>query len=139
MRTPWVCALGFTLLVVGCTGLASPESPQAASLVRVPAGGPPVLTAWIVNTGGTIHPHWPTTPVNVQSVTQVSIGGVPYAQVHTNSIADYYTTMSQQLINDLNGRPRAATDFRQGHTTAQVGQVVRFGDDIGYNSPACSL
>ena len=77
--------------------------------------------------------------MNVQSVQQISVGGVPYVQVHTNSLADYYTTMTAKLIQELNSRPRAATDFRQGHTTATVGQVVRFGDDIGYNSPACNL
>ena len=77
--------------------------------------------------------------MNVQSVQQISVNGVPYAQVHTNSIADYYTTMTANMIQELNSRPRAATDFRQGHTTATVGQVVRFGDDIGYNSAGCNL
>src|SRR6476620_9601229 len=121
MRIPGARALYIAaLLAGGCLSLVSPSWPRAATLGR-PQGGPPVLTAWIVNTAGTTNPHWPTTQVNVQSVTQVSIGGVPYAQIHTNSIADYYTTMSQQLVDALNGRPRAATDFRMGHTTAQVG------------------
>ena len=99
---------------------------------------PPILTAWIFNTTGQTNPHF-TGPVNVQSVQQISVGGVPYVQVHTNSLADYYTTMTAGMIQELNSRPRAATDFRQGHTTATVGQVVRFGDDIGYNSAGCAL
>jgi hypothetical protein len=99
---------------------------------------PPILTAWILNTTGQTNPHFAGL-VNVQSVQQTSVGGVPYVQVHTNSLADYYTTMTSGMIQELNSRPRAATDFVQGHTTATVGQVVRFGDNIGYNSPACGL
>jgi hypothetical protein len=131
MRRPLV----LFLLLTGSLLLAAGIGP---ALSRAPATDPPILTAWLVNTTGRTNPHF-AGPVDVQSVQQISINGVPYVQVRTNSIADYYTTMTAQMIQELNSRPRAATDFRQGHTTAQVGQVVRFGDDIGYNSPACAL
>src|SRR5436190_12873822 len=99
----------------------------------------PILTAWIINTDGHTNPHWATSPVNVQSATQVTINGAPYVRVQTNRIPDYYTTMTSQLIQELNGRPHASTDFRLGHSTATEGQVVRFGDDIGYSTTRCVL
>ncbi len=135
-------ARGFVIVGGLCMLLTAGASGGMAMRFSTPGGvapNPPILTAWIINTAGTINPHWPGAPINVQSVTQTTINGVPYAQVHTNSIADYQTTMTAQLIQELNGRPRAATDFRLGHTTATEGQVVRFGDDIGYSTLRCSL
>src|SRR5437868_10668094 len=133
-RVLWVRVLFALLLGIGGVSSLGLAAPSPASVATAP-----ILTAWIVNTAGTTNPHWPGVPVNVQAVTQTSIGGVPYAQVSTHSIADYYTTMTGQLIQDLNSRPRASTDFRLGHTTATEGQVVRFGDDLGYNFRPCTL
>src|SRR5690242_13148306 len=134
-----IIALLTTLLILlilpGGVGLASTRGLAPAAVQ--PAD--PILTAWIFNTDGHTNPHWPTTPVDVQSVTTTTVGGVPYAQVHTNSIANYYTAITQQLLQELNSRPHASTDFRLGHTTATEGQIVRFGDDIGYSTTRCFL
>lgn len=138
MRAPRVLVLLVGLAIIFITAIL----PLAAAPWNGRSTGdatPPILTAWVINTTGQTNPHWPGVPVNVQSVSQTSINGVPYAQVQTNRIADYRTTMTQQLIQELNGRPRASTDFRLGHTTATVGQVVEFGDDIGYTLQSCSL
>ncbi|RYG61804.1 YHYH protein [archaeon] len=45
--------------------------------------------------------------------------------------------MSAGDVSTLNNRPKAATDFNSGHTTAVAGQVLTFGEDIGYNSNSC--
>src|SRR5437899_2440725 len=129
-------------LIVGFGGAslafsAAMHKPGAAPPSR--ADTDPILTAWIINTDGHTNPHWSTSPVNVQSVTQITVNGAPYVQVRTNRIPDYYTTMTSQLLQELNGRPHASTDFRLGHTTATEGQVVRFGDDIGYSTTRCAL
>ncbi len=134
-----ILAIAIGLLAI-YSGVIATLFPSALSHGRpIVSANPPILDAWIINTNGTTNPHWPGVPVYVQSVTQTTINGAPYAQVHTNSIADYNTTMTAQLIQELNGRPRATTDFRLGHTTATEGQVVRFGDDIGYNYRPCTL
>src|SRR5829696_3570396 len=85
-----------------------------------------LMAAWMVNATGYQNPNFPA-PVHVQAVETATVNGTPYVRVRTNGIADYRTTMTGQLITELNGRPRASTDFRTGQTTAQVGQGVRFG------------
>ncbi len=130
--------LGGLLILIGAAALTLTLSPTTLSKASTSLY-PPILSAWIVNTTGEINPHWPSSPVNVQSVTQTSIGGVPYVQVQTHSIANYHTSMTMALIEELNSRPRAATDFRNGQTTATVGQDVLFGDDIGYRYQPCTL
>jgi hypothetical protein len=138
--------LGGLLVLLGAVALllaSSPSSHASRYSGRATAGvatePPPILTAWIINEDGHVNPHWATSPVDVQSVQQVDVGGIPYAQVRTNSIADYYTTLTAELIQEINSRPRAATDFRSGQTTATQGQTVRFGDDIGYRYQSCFL
>src|SRR5919202_1282010 len=100
-----VALLAALLMVPGGVGFAL-SAPAHGSRPTPPAGvdTDPILPAWIINTDGHTNPHWPTTPVNVQSVTQTTINGVPYAQVRTNSIADYYTTMTSDLVQELNSR-----------------------------------
>lgn len=139
LRISQVLALAIGLLMFSggvVAALCPSPSPGAGPKV---SPNPPILDAWIINTNGTTNPHWPGVAVNVQSVTQTTINGAPYVQVRTNRIADYNTTMTQQLLNELNGRPRAASDFRSGQTTATLGQIVRFGDDIGYVYRSCNL
>ena len=136
VRRYWL-VVGLLGVLMVAAGMGAGVGGMRGGRAAVPAlTDPPILTAWIFNTTGQTNPHF-TGPVNVQSVQQISVGGVPYVQVHTNSLADYYTTMTAGMIQELNSRPRAATDFTQGHTTATVGQVVRFGDNIGYNSAGC--
>ncbi|HMA36362.1 MAG TPA: S-layer homology domain-containing protein, partial [Chloroflexia bacterium] len=135
---PWTLLTSAVLLTCALLLLGWPAPAASRTGAGRPAD-PPILDAWIVNTTGVTNPHWPSAPVYVQSVQSITIGGVPYVQVQTHSIPDYHTTMTTEQIQQLNSRPRAATDFRLGHTTATVGQVVRFGDDIGYVYTSCAL
>lgn len=77
-------------------------------------------------------------PVNVQSVSQVNSNGQPFAKVDTYGIPNYSTTISSAQIQELNSRSELPIDFTNGQTTAAVGQVVIFGQNIGYKSGACS-
>lgn len=72
--------------------------------------------------------------VNVQSVTSESIDGKTYTVVASEGIPDYTITIDQATYDWLNARPNAASDFVSGQTTANVGDSVAFGEDIGYAS-----
>lgn len=72
--------------------------------------------------------------VNVQSVSPVTVNSVNYAQVKATGIPDYSVEMTQTLIDDLNARPKASSDFLTGQVTVSAGETVAFGEDIGYNS-----
>ena len=72
--------------------------------------------------------------VNVQSVTAETVDDLEYTVVAATGIANYQVTLSQDEIDALNARPKAATDFLSGATTAQADVAFEFGEDIGYNS-----
>jgi hypothetical protein len=72
--------------------------------------------------------------VNVQSVETETVDNLEYTVVSATGIANYQVTLSQDEINALNARPKAATDFSSGSTTAQADVAFEFGEDIGYNS-----
>ncbi|MEP2653342.1 MAG: YHYH protein, partial [Paraglaciecola sp.] len=69
--------------------------------------------------------------VDVQSVTEETIDGVTYTVVETQGIPEYDVTITQEIVDSLNDRPNASTDFIDGVTTAVAGDVVEFGGDIG--------
>ena len=80
--------------------------------------------------------------VNVQSVMTTVENNQEFTSFTATGIPDYAVTMTQADIDTLNNRPNAATDFRTrtGRTSAQVGDVVEFGEDIGYaRAPGCDL
>jgi hypothetical protein len=54
--------------------------------------------------------------------------------VETSGIPKYDVTITAAMVDALNQRPKAATDFSSGITSAVAGQVVTFGEDIGFNS-----
>jgi hypothetical protein len=108
---PWALRTSAVLFACALVVLCWP-GPAHGRPARL-SNDPPILDAWIINASQT-NPHWAGIPVYVQSVQQIQMGGVPYAQVHTNSIADYHTTMTADLIQQLNSRPRAATDSYNG-------------------------
>lgn len=72
--------------------------------------------------------------VNVQSATKVTMGNTDYARVTSTGIPDYAVTVDQSLLNSLNQRPKATTDFALGQTTAELFDIIEFGQDIGYNN-----
>ena len=71
--------------------------------------------------------------VNVQSVSNVQIGPNPFFQVAASGVPDYSVVVTQDQIDALNSRPKAASDFDGGQTSLQAGDSVQFGQDIGYN------
>ncbi len=72
--------------------------------------------------------------VNVQSVASVACSGSNYIQVQATGVPNYSVTMTAADITALNSRPKASTDFLSGSTTASAGNVVKFGQNIGFNS-----
>ena len=74
--------------------------------------------------------------VNVQSATEETVNNVAYARVNASGIPDYAVTVDQDILDGLNFRPKAATDFADGQTTAELFDIIEFGQDIGYiNNP----
>lgn len=72
--------------------------------------------------------------VNVQSVTEETIDNVDYTVVTSQGIPKYDVTMTQDIIDSINNRPKASSDLVTGETTASVGDIVEFGEDVGYVS-----
>ena len=71
---------------------------------------------------------------DVQSAESVTEDSVEYTYVLTNGIPKYDMTMTDEMVEALDDRPKAATDFVDGYTTVAAGDIVLFGQDIGYNS-----
>ena len=71
---------------------------------------------------------------DVQSALEVTIDGVDYVEIQTQGIPQFDVEITQDILDDLNDRPRLTNDFSSGVTTANLGSIVAFGQDIGYNS-----
>jgi hypothetical protein len=77
-------------------------------------------------------------PADVQSVELVEVDGATYVYVQASGIPSYETTISQDHLDFLNGRPRQAHDFATGSTLVGLEDQVSFGEDIGYRSTGCT-
>lgn len=96
-----------------------------------------LVSNWIINNDTTstyINNGSTGVTESVQVAEVVSLSDVEYMHVNATGIPRYDVTLSQTQIDWLNERPRAATDFTNGVTSAEVGQTILFGEDIGYNS-----
>ena len=71
---------------------------------------------------------------DVQSAETVTVDNVEYTYVEATGIPKYDVTITQDMIDNLNSRPRVSTDFIAGATTAVAGDLVEFGANIGYDS-----
>ena len=71
--------------------------------------------------------------VNVQSVSVTSVGQNSFNRVTATGIPNYEFVLTQDDVDSLNARPKANADFVGGQTSAQAGQTLSFGEDIGYN------
>ena len=97
-------------------------------------------SVWILNTEDTRAAHIREDNsslgvlVNVQSVEDVEVSGAQYTVVSSEGIPDYSVVITQEIYEGLTTRPRANTDFIGGVPSVSVGDVVEFGEDIGYNS-----
>ena len=68
--------------------------------------------------------------VNVQSVKKTGDS----IEVISAGIPNYTVTVTQDLINKLRARPNAASEFDNGLPNISVGQILGFGEDIGFNT-----
>lgn len=71
---------------------------------------------------------------DVQIAEEQTVNAIDYIYVEATGIPNYDIEITQDIIDELNGRPRLANDFSGAATTAIIGQTVVFGEDIGYNS-----
>ena len=71
---------------------------------------------------------------DVQSAEIITVGNVEYTYVEATGMPKYDVIITQNMIDSLNSRPRASSDFIAGATTAVAGELVEFGENIGYNS-----
>jgi len=72
--------------------------------------------------------------VNVQNVSSVEDGGQSYALIEASGVPNYRFFVTQEIIDSLNARPLAASDFVSGQTILTAGETVEFGVDIGYDN-----
>ncbi|WP_198147285.1 YHYH protein [Gilvimarinus polysaccharolyticus] len=95
---------------------------------------------WLINTDNTRAAHILESDsglgvlVNVQSVSEQAVSGEVFTVVTSEGVPDYSVTITDEMLAQLNNRPRAATDFAAGEAVINVGDTVGFGQDIGYNS-----
>ncbi|MBQ4833126.1 YHYH protein [Pseudoalteromonas sp. MMG010] len=98
------------------------------------------LASWLINneTTSTYIQNNGAVVENVQSAQIVTVSeetsDVDYMFVSATDIPKYDVTLTQAQIDALNNRPKAASDFANGVTSAEAGQTILFGEDIGYNS-----
>lgn len=88
---------------------------------------------WIIN-NTTTSTYMDSTVEDVQLAETVTVDNVEYTYVEATGIPKYDVTITQDMIDGLNSRPRASSDFIAGSTTAVAGELVEFGANIGYDS-----
>ncbi|WP_444892757.1 YHYH protein [Microbulbifer sp. TRSA001] len=72
--------------------------------------------------------------VNVQSVETETVDGKEYTVVSATGVPDYEIEITQSILDGLLERPFASSDFETGSPTVSVGDIVSFGQDIGYTN-----
>jgi hypothetical protein len=120
--TRWMAAVSAAIMLA---------SPSAAAAQTLPSA---VIGAWIVNAAGATSPVFHAS-VDVQSAELVSRAGDRFVEVKSTGIPGYATTITPDVLAGL--AERAKTDFRSGSPTVSVGQVVSFGEDVGYATNRC--
>ncbi|WP_299496765.1 YHYH protein [uncultured Shewanella sp.] len=101
-----------------------------------------ILSQWIINNDTTSAYIYQSNGTgifeDVQSAEVVAIDvnstDLDYVYVQASGIPKYDITMTQNIIDALNDRPKATSDFFDGATTTEVGELIAFGQDIGYKS-----
>jgi hypothetical protein len=123
-----------TLLVIGGCG-----NPQGATCLEDPDwGDAPQCAAWRINTdASSTYIDGALTEIQIAEVEEVD--GVAYIRVETQGIPAYAYTLTQTDVDGLTDRPKASEDFADGSPTVSTGDVVEFGQDIGYDNFNCDL
>ena len=94
--------------------------------------------SWMINTAHTSS-YFSNAKTDCQDVTEVTLNNVNYIQATCTGIPQYDVVITQDDVNFLNSRPKASTDFTNGHTSAYAGETVSFGQSIGYANTHCTL
>ncbi|MCO1333254.1 YHYH protein [Microbulbifer sp. OS29] len=95
---------------------------------------------WILNSGDERAPYIYESNsneqvlVNVQSVESETVDGKEYTVVSATGIPYYTIEITQNILDALIERPKASSDFLTGSPYVSVGDIVSFGEDIGYQS-----
>lgn len=102
---------------------------------------PTLISNWIINNESSsdkISSAEGNVLENVQLVEAITVSedgtDREYVYVETTGIPKYNVTITEDIVEQLNLRPKANFDFGSGSTTVVEGQVVTFGEDVGYNS-----
>ena len=72
--------------------------------------------------------------VNVQSVSTETIDNRDYVRIEASGIPNYRVTVDQQLLDLLSARPKSVEDFVNGTPDINLGDVVEYGQNIGFRS-----
>ncbi len=117
---------------------ATATSPAAPTASPTPTAEPleeTWLAAWMVNTENDTSAVFTGVSVDVSTVYTKTENGIDYQCITASGIPSYEVEITQQIIDQLNGRQKANSDFAVGNqTSATLGQIVSFGEDIGYDS-----
>lgn len=85
--------------------------------------------SWLVNTDGHYNSYFLASSDITTSAEDTS--GSAWKVTH-NRIPNYYQKFTQDIIDELNDRPKASSDFSTGETSAVAGEYYEWGSDIGY-------
>lgn len=122
---------------------AFPEDPERFEEEEEETGSAAnILTDWLINDDQEFSAHigGGSILVNVQSVTDTVLGNEAVAYIEASGIPDYQVTMTDNLVEWLDDRPNASSDFRgNGKTSATSGEIYDFGEDINYSSSGCDV
>ena len=137
-------SLGLMAAVAACGTTKNADVPVGDACTRHPDwSAHPLCTAWVINTDARSTQITDETGqgvlTDVQSVFLEQIDGDAYMRVQTSGVPSYQITMIEADVTALNDRPLASDDFADGATTAAAGDVIEFGQDIGYENPNCDL
>ncbi|WP_238152119.1 YHYH protein [Microbulbifer sp. A4B17] len=135
-RTLLISALTIFLACTPLTGCDNDDSDPPPSDDDTDDDSSP----WVLNTDGERAPYIYESNsneqvlVNVQTVETVTVDGREYTQVTASGIPDYEIEITTAVYDELINRPKANTDFVYGSPTVQIGDIVSFGQDIGFSS-----
>lgn len=99
-----------------------------------------IYSSWIIN--NEIESEYFDSLTSVQEVSSVTLSGNSYVQVECTGIPQYDHEITQSDIDWLDySRPKADTDFINGKTNVSLGEIVEFGQSIGYqiSNHGCEL
>lgn len=114
-----------------CSSSSFSDSPKCTSWIMSTGMRSDNIDAFVSSNGGALY--------DVEAVYIRSSGDV--MAVYTSGIPSYNITITSDILDLLTGRQNAETDFvgSSGIPSIEVGDIVQFGDSIGYSSSGCTM